>query len=692
MKNRKRFTSQESSRIFTHLKLTLGETNASQIMNATSRMLQDNNDKPEWTVNRLKSLKTWFIQHLSGNKEYSEPWFATRKFHGAVIPKGPFGALFKDALYNNSKTYTKRDYKKIIRVLSALMSYTGFRLKQPSKQQKLKSLGSIMGPKLDKTRVKQLNSMGKTLKSNLTPKELNIVKGFKRNQEKGFKFSPVSLNTGKPFAPAGMKYIDSFMHGLKHPTLVNYFKKYFVDFPDIETPQPRPEDFYEGASFNETAAAGKIIILQEAGAKGRVIANPSSAAQVAMSHLHKMLDSILKEMDTDVTHNQEDGALWAQNQLMHGNTVHSVDLSGATDNFPISLQLSLLRELGLKDEAKLLEDMASGIWILNDNLITSLLNGGRQTAVTYTRGQPMGLYSSFPLFGLTHNLLVKAMCKKIGIVPVNSFRILGDDIVLIDDRLHKMYREFMANSGVPISENKSISSDKLAEFAGFIITPKGSYKPAKVPDYSKRNAMDNSFINYLQVVGEEGIRLLPSKLRGIATRVANLPSEFGGLGLNSQGLSYDKRIENFYEIKHDEIPKYHSMESLFSVYRKDVTDDQDKVLVWLHDQWSLFENHAKELLVEYLPIDKVDIIRSSEIHSLAYQLSSLRDVQPDGKLMSGNTHPESSDPDSYNHSSVFTTWKNKFLDLDESDSIIVGGLPVSIPKHSSKPFKSGFMK
>jgi len=57
--------------------------------------------------------------------------------------------------------------------------------------------------------------------------------------------------------------------------------------------------------------------------------------------------------------------------------------------------------------------------------------GGR---IKYNAGQPMGAYSSWPVFALSHHLIVQIAGQRAGFpVPYSNYMLLGDDIVLGDE-------------------------------------------------------------------------------------------------------------------------------------------------------------------------------------------------------------------------------------------------------------------
>jgi len=53
----------------------------------------------------------------------------------------------------------------------------------------------------------------------------------------------------------------------------------------------------------------------------------------------------------------------------------------------------------------------------------------------YSVGQPMGAYSSWAAFTLTHHLVVQFCSYKKGKFPFNNYIILGDDIVIKDNKV-----------------------------------------------------------------------------------------------------------------------------------------------------------------------------------------------------------------------------------------------------------------
>jgi len=76
----------------------------------------------------------------------------------------------------------------------------------------------------------------------------------------------------------------------------------------------------------------------------------------------------------------------------------------------------------------------------------------------------MGAYSSFPVFAMTHGLLVSYLAELMEIEGY-PYRILGDDIVIRNDVLAGKYIRVLRSLDVPISVTKTMQSEHTFEFA-----------------------------------------------------------------------------------------------------------------------------------------------------------------------------------------------------------------------------------
>lgn len=239
------------------------------------------------------------------------------------------------------------------------------------------------------------------------------------------------------------------------------------------------------ASQNRTSV-GEIHASQEGGGKLRMFASPYTVLQLLLTPIHNFMDFYRKQLPTDCTYDQGSGALAAQQALKEGRLVYSVDLSTATCRFPWILQETLASVLGLpKDNLDALRFVAKGHWVVGKELRTAF----NRKRLKWEVGQPLGIKPSMSLFSLTHNLLLAGICLSFELDPTNTFKVLGDDVVIFDDRVHEMYIRVCDEIGVPISWHKSHSSRQYAEFAGYAVTPDLCVRAGQWRTPTKSNAL-----------------------------------------------------------------------------------------------------------------------------------------------------------------------------------------------------------
>ena len=91
----------------------------------------------------------------------------------------------------------------------------------------------------------------------------------------------------------------------------------------------------------------------------------------------------------------------------------------------------------------------------------------KHSSVCFVAGQPLGYHSSWPLFALSHHVLVWWAAEQV--YPgayFAKYAVLGDDVVIADEEVAKVYESALGDLGVSISYQKSlISHTGSAEFA-----------------------------------------------------------------------------------------------------------------------------------------------------------------------------------------------------------------------------------
>lgn len=187
--------------------------------------------------------------------------------------------------------------------------------------------------------------------------------------------------------------------------------------------------------------------------------------------LHKSVFSFLSRIEQDGTFDQ----LKPLRQLMElaklDKPLFSYDLSSATDRFPVFLQEAFLSYFLGKERAYLWREILTGRdWWFQDQ------------PLRYACGQPMGAYSSWAVFAATHHMVVQMAAARVGWREWFPFyALLGDDIVIADEKVAIAYKTIMDYLGVSISEDKSLqSTNGVAEFAKHLLAPDGDYSPVGV--------------------------------------------------------------------------------------------------------------------------------------------------------------------------------------------------------------------
>lgn len=497
---------------------------------------------PEWTVDRLKNLKQFVLRYISDEKyrisktlpELNGSWYA-RKKNG--WPKGPVGNYIQDVLTSKNMT------KKLGKLLSVLQTYSGIISPAITNKQRSKFTEAISG-RVPLGSQEYGQKIGKSF-YNSNQRKTKYTKDFHGYYNRFHKFNFAGLNTAKPtttLLPPEVKHLHPWVRSLIEGTVVR--GPWTPILKSMGVPL-----FKDGHDLPKTPFGGVISVIQEGGYKARVICMPVACAQIAFKPLHDTISTLLKNMREDCTHDQGKGVKWARNELRQGKTVHAVDLSSATDNFPLSFQLEVLKGLGYEYTNEFQEFCKLKFGVHKDI--------GNEP-LSYTKGQPMGLFGSFALFAFSHHILLQGIEAHLG--KEETYRILGDDIVISDDNVHSEYLKQLSKLGVPISHSKCLSSSIFSEFAGKVITTDGSVdfvkapKPGHFPKKGslKRDKIDvplniDQFINYCKVLGstDSVISGVPKKYREKALQFAALPEQFGGAGVNPKGISLRDRVLAF---------------------------------------------------------------------------------------------------------------------------------------------------
>jgi hypothetical protein len=281
----------------------------------------------------------------------------------------------------------------------------------------------------------------------------------------------------------------------------------------------------------EMPEGGRLIPLtKDGGWKVRWIASPYRLHQMALKPLGKRLYDVLRSLPWDCTFNQDKAIPILQEQLRKGTTVHSVDLKDATDQFPLNFQLSLLRQFCSgpmwQKSLDLFRDLSRSKWIWS----------GKE--LRWQKGQPMGLYPSFPSLAVSHGLLLKHLC------PSEEFLILGDDVVIWNTAAYQKYMSTLHSWNVPVSKNKCISSNCICEFAGAVITADSVFR-----NFKWKTIDDENFLDMMRQFGKRYERALTWRQRRVYRAVADLQPPLGLAHGVTDMVSSVRRTEEFEKVE-----------------------------------------------------------------------------------------------------------------------------------------------
>lgn len=200
---------------------------------------------------------------------------------------------------------------------------------------------------------------------------------------------------------------------------------------------------------------GKLSLIRDKEAKCRIVAILDYWTQSVLYPLHQALMALLRSIKGDCTFDQSS----FRTHLPRKGPYYSLDLSAATDRFPVEIQVLVL--------GMLISEAYAAAWrrllVARDYFLSW---GPVGVTVRYACGQPMGAYSSWAMFALCHHAIVRVAALRAG-KPVtwSNYALLGDDIVLTDENVTREYRAILNEIGVEVSEPKTHVSPDTYEFA-----------------------------------------------------------------------------------------------------------------------------------------------------------------------------------------------------------------------------------
>lgn len=221
------------------------------------------------------------------------------------------------------------------------------------------------------------------------------------------------------------------------------------------------------ASIVENSLHSKIAIKRELGGKDRAFAMVDYYTQIVLKPLHLKVSNILSSLEEDCTFDQGKGKSQIQSWTSDGQGC-SIDLSSASDRFPLSLLERMVAKLTSPEFAS--------------NWATVLVDRDFKYKTKFYRwkvGQPLGAKSSWPTFALAHHIVMRAAYKKAGILA-REYLILGDDVAMRKSLATTFYLDYLRVLDIKVSETKGLEGNSI-EFAKRIFNKGVEVSPIPMP-------------------------------------------------------------------------------------------------------------------------------------------------------------------------------------------------------------------
>lgn len=449
-------------------------------------------------VGVFKSLKAWALQILSGNRDFKVEWFRPSVYRGFIVPR-KYRELFTqivDIRLLLEKDSTRIGYlaRKITFLLSAINIYYVVMGPDQRDAKKQISVATSEPPKLTESVEGKYKTLLRLLCYSIegTPPKLG-------------KLQPVGSSVA--IAPGRNGTWKQFVASTLFQKLVNWQSDGFSELiPDL--------------NLSPTPFQGNLTVLGEEGGKTRLVLVGDPFLQAQLKPVQGYLLNILKQIPTDCTFDQTKGVTFLMESTKRGDKpMYSVDLKDATWNFPASLQRYVLKRLGFPRK------------VIDKIFSLPVFDPFTRSEKGITRGQAMGLGPSFPLFSLTHNLILSGFCNMVGENPSETFRVLGDDVIINSKPVLDRYLQFLKEYEVPISQNKTFVSPSMGEFGGQVMLYGRNITPIKWKAL-RWNSTTTLYWKYRTIFTSSTLLKLADHSGRIALAVYGpLSQRIGGLGL-----------------------------------------------------------------------------------------------------------------------------------------------------------------
>jgi len=461
----------------------------------------------QWVVDRFKMLKIWYVNRLAG-QETPLPFVAMK----GGIPAGPVRAIF--------------GLKKPKKVLDALMLYTALKEPKLTRKQWLKFYNSATLPALPRLpHIPFLKEAALEI-SQSCPRTFPEFLTYREYPFTGLKRVP-GINCKSKFNTIERLIDDFRCSGIIDLLDVHAFEYVLSGvLDDLYIPLQQSID---DDNLVHDECIGKISCLQERGCKARIIANPKLTVQLACLPLGKFLFQTLKRLPWDCTHDQSSGVAFCKRHRKR--KMWCVDLSDASNSIDLQMILRVLQWLPIPavhlECFKVISRGKWNTWAVRTSRQHKRSRKNSETTrnspdpLIFTRGQPLGVFPSFPAFALLHGALLRSI--EIRYQLTDTFRIVGDDVVISNGLVYWEYRRILTVLSIPVSETKTMVGLRASEFVGNLVFPAWTHRPNKVIHPTSKNKLFRA----MREVSEEKDLSDPTRLVGYAHHILSQSNSAG---------------------------------------------------------------------------------------------------------------------------------------------------------------------
>lgn len=217
--------------------------------------------------------------------------------------------------------------------------------------------------------------------------------------------------------------------------------------------------FSKGLDASQGAKHSKLTQFPEKAGKTRTIAVVDYYSQRCLRPLHYGVMNLLRSLVSDGTYSHQNVGKFAQMKTKEKSFIFCADLTAFTDRFPSIIQRELLFNI-IEDK-----QLAQSLWTLLAERTFVVAWSGEK--VTYSCGQPMGAYASWPLCSLAHHLVVEYCARQLNIrQPKHLYRMIGDDVIITERALAQKYKEVIQLLGVELNLGKTVISSEASDYSG----------------------------------------------------------------------------------------------------------------------------------------------------------------------------------------------------------------------------------